>query len=80
MADSYSWKKKPYFRAAITGAISLAAYVLLFTNQESVTEISTRGGVYAALPVLAAFFFSFVHGTFASDMLSLLGIEAKRRK
>lgn len=80
MADNYAWKKKPYFAAALTGVISLTAYVLLFTNQESVTEITTRGGIYAALPVMAAFFFSFVHGSFASYVLSLLGIEAKRRK
>ncbi len=71
--------KKPYAKAFILGAISLSAYVALFTNEAWVMETFTKGGIYTLLPVLAAFFFSFVHGPFGSDLLSCLGLEAKKK-
>ncbi len=80
MAKDYGKKKKPYLRALVLGAISLTAYILVFSNQDLATDLSTRGSAYAALPILAVFFFSFVHGTFASDLLTILGLEAKKKK
>ena len=71
-------KSKPYLKTIIFGAISLSAYVLLFTNEKLVTEIFTVGGWRGAYPVGAAFFFSFIHGAFASNLLSSLGLEAKK--
>jgi uncharacterized membrane protein (DUF485 family) len=73
-------KKKPYLKAIFCGIVSIAGYITLFTNQEIITNNFTRGGVYAALPIAAAFIFSFVHGSFASYVLSVLGIEAKKKK
>lgn len=70
-------KKKPYTSVALLGALSLASYYLLLTNQSLVTEYFIKGGIYAALPILTALYFSFVHGAFASGMLSILGISAK---
>jgi hypothetical protein len=35
--------------------------------------------MYAALPVATVFFFSFAHGAFASNLWSLLGIEAMKK-
>jgi len=35
---------------------------------------------YALLPILTAFLFSFIHGAFASNLWSFLGIEAIKRK
>lgn len=70
--------KKPYLSAVIFGAVSLSAYVLLFSNESLVTETFTKGGVYTLFPVGAAFLFSFVHGAFASNLLSVLGLEAKK--
>jgi hypothetical protein len=49
-------------------------------NRERVMEHFTRGGIYAALPILAAFFFSFLHGAFASNVLSVLGLEAAKSR
>jgi hypothetical protein len=43
-----------------------------------VTGAFTKGGWYAAFPILAALCFSFIHGAFASNFLSVLGIEAKK--
>ncbi len=72
-------KKKPYLAALIFGVISLGAYVLLFRNESLVTEKYTIGGWYTILPVGTAFFFSFIHGAFASNVLSVLGLEAKKK-
>ncbi len=71
-------KKKPIMSMVLFGCISLTAYFYLMTHQDWVTETFTRGGWYAAFPILAAFFFSFVHGAFASKLLSVFGIEAKK--
>jgi hypothetical protein len=70
---------RPYGKALILGAISLSAYVALFRNETWVMDTFTKGGIYTLFPVLAAFFFSFVHGPFGSDLLSCLGLEAKKK-
>ena len=72
-------KKKPYLMTVVVGAVSLVMYVALFTHQEWVTETFTKGGYYAAYPIVAAFLFSFIHGAFASNLLSSLGLEAKKK-
>jgi general stress protein CsbA len=72
-------KKKPYLLLVIFGAVSLAMYVALFTHQDWVTETFTKGGYYAAYPIVAAFLFSFIHGAFASNLLSVIGLEAKKK-
>jgi len=73
-----SGKKKPYGGMIIFGALSLAGYVLLITNQKLVTEVFTLGGWHAVYPVGTALVFSFIHGAFASNLLSVLGLEAKK--
>jgi len=71
-------KKKPYLLALALGALSLASYYVLFTNVNQVMEYFVRGGVYAALPILTALYFSIVHGSFASTILSILGLQAAK--
>ncbi len=73
-------KKKSYILALIMGILSVASYVFIFSNQETVTNLTTRSGYFIALPIVAAFYFSFIHGAFASSVLSILGIEAKKKK
>lgn len=81
MASSHgSSKKKPYGAAIIMGIISLALYWVLLTEQEVVNEYFTKGGVYAFLPIAAAFLFSLVHGNFTGNFWTLLGIEASKKK
>ena len=70
--------KKPYAGMVIFGALSLCGYVALLDNQKWVNEIFTTGGWHAAYPVATALIFSFIHGAFASNLLSVLGIEAKK--
>jgi len=64
-------------KTLIFGALSGFLYYLVFSNEEWVTTTYTKGGWYAIYPVGTALIFSFVHGAFASNLLSLLGIEAK---
>lgn len=71
-------KKKPVLGMVLFGALSLALYVVLLTNQKLVMDVFTKGGVYTAWPILTAFLFSFIHGAFASNLLSVLGLEAKK--
>lgn len=71
--------KKPVGKMMLFGGVSLSAYYLLFSNESLVTNTFTLGGWHAAFPVVTAFFFSFVHGAFASNFLSVLGLEAKKR-
>ncbi|GAB4390102.1 MAG: hypothetical protein Kow0025_19850 [Thermodesulfovibrionales bacterium] len=73
-------KKKPYLKAIVFGVISLASYVILFKNVDLVMEYFTLGGKYTTLPVATALYFSFMHGAFASNLLEVLGIEAKKKK
>jgi len=71
--------KKPYLLTVVFGAVSLSMYVALFTHQAWVTDTFTKGGYYAAYPIVAAFLFSFIHGAFASNLLSSLGLQAKKK-
>ena len=70
-------RKKPYGRVAVLGVISLLSYYVLLTNQSVVTEYFIKGGLYASLPIGIALYFSFVHGSFCSGVLSIMGISAK---
>jgi len=81
MASSQgSSKKKPYGAAIILGIISLGLYVGLLTQQEVVNEYFTKGGVYAFMPIAAAFLFSVVHGNFTGNFWTVLGVEASKKK
>ena len=71
-------KKRPVFSTLIFGAISISAYLLLFMNEEWVINNFTKGDWYAVYPISTAFFFSFVHGAFASYFISTLGLEEKK--
>ena len=70
--------KKPVGQMVLFGAMSLSAYLFLFSNEGLVTKTFTLGGWHAAFPVVTAFAFSFIHGAFASNLLSVLGLEAKK--
>lgn len=74
-----STKKKPYASAVFMGAISVALYVLLFLKQDMINTYFAKGGMYAFLPVLAAFVFSFVHGTFTGNFWTIVGVEASKK-
>ena len=72
-------KKKPYLKMLITGIFSIMFYVLLLAKQGTINDYFSRGGFYAFLPIVAAFVFSFVHGSFTGNFWTVLGIEAARK-
>ncbi|MGO9570490.1 MAG: hypothetical protein ACLP5H_23410 [Desulfomonilaceae bacterium] len=77
MAATYgATKKKPVVKTVVYGAITAALYAVAFTNSDSMLQLFTKGGYYAALPIVTVFVVSFAHGTFASNLWSMLGIEA----
>lgn len=78
--NTNSQKGKTFMKTVIFGVISLTSYILLFTHQDWITENFTKGGYYAAYPIVTALYFSFIHGAFGSNLLSLLGLEAKKKK
>jgi hypothetical protein len=61
------------------GIASAALYAAVFSHSGTVMKYFTKGGFYAALPIVTVFVFSFVHGAFASNLWSLLGIEATKK-
>jgi hypothetical protein len=61
------------------GMITAALYGCVFWNADKVMSYFTKGGFYAALPVATVFIFSFAHGSFASNLWSLMGIKPMKK-
>ena len=61
------------------GLVSAALYAAVFTNTGTVMTYFTKGGIFAALPIITVFAFSFVYGPFTSNLWSLMGIEATKK-
>ena len=73
-------RKKLISKTIVLGGLSLAMYGVFFMNSALLMSYFTRGFYYAALPILTVFAFSFVHGSFASNVWTLLGIEASQKR
>ncbi|MBI5199746.1 MAG: hypothetical protein HZA09_07015 [Nitrospirae bacterium] len=79
MAGSYE-KKNPLWKTIILGIISVALYATLLLNQDIINNYFGRGELYALLPIITAFIFSLIHGSFTGNFWTVLGIEAKKKK
>lgn len=75
---AHETKKKPIGAMAATGVVSAALYAALLLHQDEVNSIFGRAGAYAVLPILTAFLFSVVHGTFTGHFWTVLGVEAAK--
>ncbi len=75
-----SKKKKPVASLIIMGIISIVLYSALLMKQDVINEYVGRGGLYAILPIITAFIFSIVHGTFTGNFWTVLGIEAAKKR
>lgn len=73
-------KKKPVAIMALTGLLSVALYVALLMNQDLLNSNFAKGGLYAFLPIITAFVFSYIHGSFTGHFWTVLGVEAARKK
>ena len=68
-----------YVKLGVSGAISATLYFLLYFYEREILESFTRSdGLYPALPVLAAFVFSFAHGAFTAYFWEALGVTPRR--
>ena len=72
-------KRKLVGKTIALGLGSVAIYAAVFWNSGSVMQYFTKGGLFAALPIATVFLVSFVHGTFAHNLWSCLGIEAAKK-
>jgi NAD(P)-dependent dehydrogenase (short-subunit alcohol dehydrogenase family) len=72
-------RKKMMGKTIALGLGAAALYAAVFLNTDLVMKYFTKGGIYAALPVATVFLVSFVHGAFASNLWSVLGIEATKK-
>lgn len=77
---AHETKKKPISAMVLTGVASVALYAALLLYQDEVNAVCGRAGAYAVLPILTAFVFSIVHGTFTGHFWTVIGIEAARNK
>jgi hypothetical protein len=73
-------RKKPIGVMVLTGIISIGLYAALLMNQDVLNGTFAKGGLYAFLPIITAFTFSYFHGSFTGHFWTVLGVEAARKK
>jgi len=73
-------RKKPVGKMFFMGVISIALYATLLHKQELINANFAQGGLYAFLPIVTAFVFSYFHGAFTGHFWTVLGIEAAKKK
>lgn len=66
-------------RAILFGLMSVALYAAVFANSSTIMTYFTKGHFYTVLPVATVFVFSYVHGSFASNLWTALGVEASKK-
>ena len=71
-------RNKQVGKTLLFGLLSIALYAAVFSHATAVAHFFARGAWYAILPIITVFLFSFVHGSFASHVWTLLGIEARK--
>jgi len=67
-------------KTILFGLLSAGMYTALFSHSMEVATLCALGGPYAICPIAIVFLFSLVHGTFASNVWSSLGIKARTTK
>ncbi|MGE4297384.1 MAG: hypothetical protein AB7E47_05080 [Desulfovibrionaceae bacterium] len=72
-------KRKARNKALMFGVVSVALYASVFSYADTLVHMFAKGGMYTLLPVATVFVFSYVHGTFAGNFWSALGIEASHK-
>lgn len=73
-------KKKPVGPVIFFGIISIVLYAVLLAEQDLLNTNFAKGGLFAILPIVTAFVFSYFHGNFTGHFWSVLGIEASKKK
>ena len=78
LSMSEKTRRRHVVRSLIFGAATVALYAAVFNHSETIATLSSKGGLYAVVPVVTVFLFSYVHGSFTGAFWSALGIEASR--
>jgi hypothetical protein len=78
--DKATRRKQARSRAVLFGILTIGVYAAVFTNTDMVMRLFTKGGINAVLPVAMVFLVSYVHGSFASNFWTALGIEGSAKK
>ena len=73
-------RKKPITALILTGIVSAGLYIALLTNQDFLNNTFGKGGLFAFLPIITAFVFSYFHGIFTGHFWTMLGVEASKKK
>ena len=71
-------RNRPLGKTILFGALSITLYAAVFSHGSVVANFFAKGKWYAALPIATVFIFSLVHGSFAHNIWTLLGIEARK--
>ena len=79
MAQEQENRSRLVGKTVALGLGTVAIYAAVFFNTDTVMKLFTKGGLYAALPIATVFLVSFVHGAFAHNLWSCLGIEATKK-
>jgi len=79
MAQSTT-RKKPVGKMVAMGLVSIALYAALLLKQDLINGSFAKGGIYAFLPIVTAFVFSYFHGAFTGHFWTVLGVEAAKKK
>jgi hypothetical protein len=79
MANQSTHDGKLFGKTIAYGLGTLALYAAVFLNSDTVMHYFTRGGWYAALPVVTVFMVSFVHGNFSHNVWEVMGIRAPQK-
>ena len=73
-------RSKPYLQLIASGIVSGLLYLLLYLYEREILAAFTRtDGWYPALPVVAAFVFSFAHGAFTASFWEVLGVKGRKK-
>ena len=73
-------RSKLYLQLIASGIASGSLYLLLYLNEREILAVFTRtDGWYPALPVIAAFVFSFAHGAFTACFWEVLGVKGRKK-
>ena len=73
-------RSKPYLQLIASGIVSGSLYLLLYLYEREILAAFTRtDGWYPALPVVAAFVFSFSHGAFTAFFWEIVGVRGRKK-
>jgi hypothetical protein len=70
--------KKPVAKTLVYGIFTAILYAAAFAYGDTLTALFARGSFWAAAPIATVFAVSYLHGGFASNLWTCLGVEAKR--